>query len=169
MHPAAVWTCDDRIIKRPLVALVGVLSLSVAARCSRPSLREPDGSGLAPVESTLVSRGKALWDAVRRRDVRALSDLLADDTYAVEADGSVLDRRQQLADLENLSITDIRMDSIRVLLVDPDVGIVRYRVLLAGAYRTTPMTPAWSAVSAVWARRNGQWRCVAYHATRIRT
>ena len=155
-------------MKRPVTALIGVLSLSVVARCSRPPLREPHKPGLAPVESTLVSREKALWDANRRRDVRALSDLLADDTYAVETSGSVLDKRQQLADLANLSITDVRMDSIRVLLVDPDVAIIRYRVLLTGAYKATPMTPAWSEVSAVWARRDRQWRCVAYHATRIR-
>ena len=155
-------------MKRPLLALAGVLSLSVVAQCSRASIREPHELRLSAVESILVSKEKELWDANRRRDVRALSELLADDTYAVETDGSVLDKRQQLADLANLSITDVRMDSIRVLLLDPNVGIIRYRVLLTGAYKATPMTPAWSEVSAVWALRSGHWRSVAYHATRVR-
>ena len=109
-------------MKRPLLALAGVLSLSAVAQCSRPSIREPHELRLSAVESILVSKEKELWDANRRRDVRALSELLADDTYAVETDGSVLDKRQQLADLANLSITDVRMDSIRVLLLDPNVG-----------------------------------------------
>ena len=117
----------------------------------------------------LVSKEKQLWDANRRHDARALSDLLADDTYAVETDGSVLNKREQLADLPNLSITDVRMDSIRVVSLDSTVGIIRYRVLVTGAYTGSPMTPAWSEVSAVWALRSGQWRCVAYHATRKRS
>ena len=155
-------------MKRPLLALAGALSLSAVAQCSHSSIREPHQVQFAAVESILVSKEKELWDANRRRDVRALSELLADDTYAVETDGSVLDKRQQLADLANLSITDVRMDSIRVLLLDPNVGIIRYRVLLTGAYKATPMTPAWSEVSAVWALRSGHWRSVAYHATRVR-
>ena len=153
---------------QPLRALVGLVLLSVVAQCSRPTLREMGTPDAPAVDSILVSKEKQLWDANRRQDVRALSDLLADDTYAVETDGSVLDKRQQLADLANLSITDVRMDSTRVVRLDRNVGIVRYRVLLTGAYKGTAMVPAWSEVSAVWALRSGQWRCVAYHATRTR-
>ena len=155
-------------MKQRLVAVVGVLFISVLTQCSRPSLLGTRASPVVPVESTLVIKEKELWDANRRRDVRALSDLLAEDAYAVETDGSVLDKPRQLADLANLAISDVRMDSIRVLLPGPGVGIIRYRVLVTGAYNGTPMTAAWSEVSAVWALRDGKWRCVGYHATRTR-
>lgn len=154
-------------MKHLIIAFGGILSLSAVVQRSRPSLPESHSLGVVPVESMLVRKEKALWDANRNRDARALSELLADDTYAVETDGSVSDKRQQLADLPNLAISEVRMDGIRVLLLDPSAGIVRYRVLVTGAYKNKPMTSAWSEVSAVWALRGGHWRSVAYHATRI--
>ena len=149
-------------MKPSLVVLASLVSLHTHRA---PSLSPGAKSQSAlPVESAPVRNERAVWDASRKRDAR--SELLADDPYSVEANGSVLDERQQLADLSTLAISDVRMADARVLRLRPDVGVSRYRVRITGVHQRVVRTSPWNEVTPVWARHDGRWRCVAYHATR---
>ena len=155
-------------MKPRLVVLCGTVLLPVASAFSqaRPAPSRVATSTL--VDSLLVRKERELWDANRRHDARALDDLLAEDTYAVESDGRVANKRQQIASIDDLSIADVRMAGVHVLMASSTVGIIRYRLLLAGTFKGAAMKPAWSEVSAVWSLRAGRWQCVAYHETRIK-
>jgi hypothetical protein len=96
-----ITNATNSLMKNLITAVGGILSLSGHVQCSNPSVRTPRPLGAASVESTLVSEEKEVWDANRNRDARSP------------------------ADLANVPIADVMMDSLHVLLLDPGAGVVR--------------------------------------------
>ena len=105
----------------------------------------------------------AYLESVRMGDVDRFREILADDFLCSAADGSVLDKAQFLdftsgpRTLRHLSADDVR---IRVL---GDVAIIH----AATRYTTMSEQEGRGRYTDVWARRNGSWRAVAAHVTRL--
>jgi len=102
-------------------------------------------------------------ESVRMGDVDRFREILADDFLCSAADGSVLDNTEFLAltagprTLRHLSADDVR---IRVM---GDVAIIH----AATSYTTMAGQDGRGRYTDVWAKRDGTWRCVAAHVTRL--
>ena len=100
--------------------------------------------------------------SVQESDVGRFQALLADDFLNSNSDGSLVDRAGFLtqiaapAAISNLAARDVR---IRIL---GDVAIIHGRT----TYTKHDGQAASGRYTDVWARRKGDWLCVAAHVTR---
>jgi ketosteroid isomerase-like protein len=112
---------------------------------------------------TLQELNDAYLDSVRMGDVERFREILADDFLCSAADGSVLDKHQFLEftagprTLRHLSAADVR---IRLL---GDVAIIH----AATNYTTMNGMDGRGRYTDIWAKRDGAWRAVAAHVTRL--
>ena len=114
-------------------------------------------------DDTLRELNDSYLESVRMGDVDRFREILADDFLCSAADGSVLDKTEFLAltagprTLRHLSADDVR---IRVM---GDVAIIH----AATSYTTMAGQDGRGRYTDVWAKRDGTWRAVAAHVTRL--
>jgi len=102
-------------------------------------------------------------ESVRMGDVDRFREILADDFLCSAADGSVLDKAEFLdltagpRTLRHLSADDVR---IRIL---GEVAIIHAETY----YTTMTGLDGRGRYTDIWAKRDGAWRAVAAHVTRL--
>jgi ketosteroid isomerase-like protein len=100
--------------------------------------------------------------SVQKSDVRRFDEILADDFYCSNPDGSLVDRAGFLVQtarpvtVSNLEARDVL---IRIL---GDVAIIHART----TYTLADGRSGSGRYTDVWARQNGQWLAVSAHVTR---
>jgi uncharacterized protein (TIGR02246 family) len=101
-------------------------------------------------------------DAVKKSDVARFRDILADDFLCTQADGTMVDRQQFLANTAKpFTLGNLEAHDVNVRLLG-DVAIVHART----TFTLPDGTPASGRYTDVWARRQGRWLAVAAHVTR---
>ena len=100
--------------------------------------------------------------SVQTSDVRRFDEILAEDFFCSNPDGSLVDRAGFLAQTARpVTISKLQAHDVRVRIIG-DVAIIHARTTYtmpdgrAGAGRYTD----------VWARRQGRWLAVSAHVTR---
>jgi ketosteroid isomerase-like protein len=100
--------------------------------------------------------------SVQHGDVRRFEEILAEDFLCSNPDGSLVDKKQFLAQtarpvtISGLSVSDVK---VRIL---GDVAIIHART----SYSTAQGERRNGRYTDVWARRNGKWLAVSAHVTR---
>ena len=113
--------------------------------------------------TTLGELNDDYLESVKMGDVDRFREILADDFLCSSADGSVLDKAQFLdltagpRSLRYLGATDIR---IRLF---GDVAIIH----AATTFTTMEGREGRGRYTDVWAKRDGVWRAVSAHVTRL--
>ena len=102
-------------------------------------------------------------DSVQSSDVKRFDEILADDFYCSNPDGSLVDRAAFLMQTAKpVAISNLRAEDVLIRIMD-DVAIVHARTVFtkpdgsAGGGRYTD----------VWVRRDGRWLAVSAHVTRL--
>jgi ketosteroid isomerase-like protein len=101
-------------------------------------------------------------NSVQTSDVRRFDEILADEFYCSNPDGSLVDRAGFLAQTARpVTISGLQADDVLIRLIG-DVAIIHAR--------TTYTLPDGRAGSGrytdVWARKGGRWLAVSAHVTR---
>ena len=113
--------------------------------------------------NTLDGLNRAYIDSVLNGDVARFEQLLADDFLCTNPDGSLIDRaaflRQTAAPR---SLTALRADDVRVRVFGA-VAIIHGRT----AFETVDGRCGSGRYTDVWEKRDGEWRAVAAHVTRL--
>ena len=100
--------------------------------------------------------------SVQNGDVRRFDEILAEDFLCSNPDGSLVDRRQFLAQTARpVTISGLAIDDVRIRILG-DVAIIHART----SYRTADGAPLHGRYTDVWARREGKWLAVSAHVTR---
>jgi len=100
--------------------------------------------------------------SVQNSDVRRFDEILADEFYCSNPDGSLVDRAAFLAQtakpvaIRNLEARDV------LIRMFGDVAIIHART----AYTMPDGSAKSGRYTDVWARRNGRWLAVSAHVTR---
>ena len=100
--------------------------------------------------------------SVQNSDVRRFDEILADEFYCSNPDGSLVDRAGFLAQtakpvaIRNLEARDV------LIRMFGDVAIIHART----AYTMPDGSAKSGRYTDVWARRNGRWLAVSAHVTR---
>jgi ketosteroid isomerase-like protein len=101
--------------------------------------------------------------SVRNGDVRRFDEILAEEFYCSNPDGSLIDREGFLAQtarpvtIANLSAHDV------VIRLFGDVAIIHART----SYTSPNGDPGAGRYTDVWVRAGSGWRCVSAHVTRL--
>ena len=100
--------------------------------------------------------------SVQNSDVRRFDEILADEFYCSNPDGSLVDRREFLAQTARpVTISGLEARDVKIRLLG-DVAIIHAQT----TYRTAGGEAKSGRYTDVWARRNGEWRAVSAHVTR---
>jgi ketosteroid isomerase-like protein len=101
-------------------------------------------------------------DAVQAGDVRRFDEILAEDFFCSNPDGSLVDRREFLAQTAKpVTISDLVADDVIIRLIG-DVAIIHART----SYRAADGKDRHGRYTDVWVRRSGAWLAVSAHVTR---
>jgi ketosteroid isomerase-like protein len=99
---------------------------------------------------------------VQHSDVARFDQILADEFYCSNPDGSLVDRAQFLRQTaQPVAISNLEARDVMIRLIG-DVAIIHART----AYDLPDGTHRSGRYTDVWARRDGEWRAVSAHVTR---
>ena len=112
---------------------------------------------------TLTELNDEYIRSVQNSDVARFDEILADDFLCSLPDGSLIDRGRFLihtaapVTISNLAAHDV---NVRVMC---EFAIIHART----TYTTQDGREGSGRYTDVWAKRNGSWRCVSAHVTRL--
>ena len=99
---------------------------------------------------------------VQNSDVRRFDEILAEEFYCSNPDGSLVDRRAFLAQTARpVTISRLLATDVMIRLFG-DIAIIHGRT----TYETADGEPKSGRYTDVWARQNGTWLAVSAHVTR---
>ncbi|MEO6183486.1 MAG: nuclear transport factor 2 family protein [Verrucomicrobiota bacterium] len=148
------------------VVLLCLFALSADFASAKPF--EHNAKLKPALEDELITKERQVWEAYRVRDGKALSQLLAEDFYAIEdVDGEIMTKKEALESLSGLDLKNFQMENFKVIKINDGSAIVRYKVKVTGEFKRHPMTSHWSMVSSVWVKRGGKWQNLSYQETWI--
>jgi ketosteroid isomerase-like protein len=100
--------------------------------------------------------------SVQSSDVRRFEQILAEEFYCSNPDGSLLDRREFLLQTARpMTIAGLEASDVKIRLFG-DVAIIHART----TYKTADGHARSGRYTDVWVRRDGGWRAVSAHVTR---
>ncbi|HWD57002.1 MAG TPA: nuclear transport factor 2 family protein [Stellaceae bacterium] len=100
--------------------------------------------------------------SVQNADVTRFEEILADEFYCSNPDGSLVDRDDFLQQTARpVTITGLEAREVMIRLFG-DFAIIHARTF----YRTAEGEAKSGRYTDVWARRDGRWRAVSAHVTR---
>jgi ketosteroid isomerase-like protein len=100
--------------------------------------------------------------SVQNGDVRRFDELLADDFYCSNPDGTLIDRVGFLAQTARpVTISDLQAHDVLIRRFG-DVAIIHGRT----SYKSPEGRPAAGRYTDVWVRQGENWRAVSAHVTR---
>ncbi len=114
-------------------------------------------------EAQLAALNRDYIASVQNSDVGRFDEILADEFYCSNPDGSLFDRAAFLAQVARpLTISGLTIDDVLIRILG-DAAIIHarthYMTLADGVQRIGRYTD-------VWARQNGAWKAVSAHVTR---
>jgi ketosteroid isomerase-like protein len=101
--------------------------------------------------------------AVQNGDVRRFDEILAEEFYCSNPDGTLINRQGFLAQTARpVTISNLGTDDVVIRLFG-DVAIIHART----SYTLPDGDQGGGRYTDVWARQSGAWRCVSAHVTRL--
>ena len=111
---------------------------------------------------TLERLNRDYINSVQHSDVRRFDEILAEDFFASNPDGSLVDRKAFLAQTAKpVTISGLEAHDVRIRILG-DVAIIHAQT----RYTTADGRKAVGRYTDIWARRQRRWLAVAAHVTR---
>jgi ketosteroid isomerase-like protein len=121
-----------------------------------------DGKTTASDLETLLALNRDYIASVQNSDVHRFDELLAEDFYCSNPDGSLVDRRAFLAQTARpVTISNLHAEDVNIRILG-DFAIIHART----TYRCGDGRPGSGRYTDVWARRDGRWLAISAHVTR---
>lgn len=118
----------------------------------------PDGNHI----ETLGKLNEDYIRSVATSDVKRFGEILSEDFLNSNPDGSLVDKKQFLAQISRLaSVSNLRCEQVRIRVMG-DFAIIHGRT----TYTKPDGQPGAGRYTDMWALRDGRWLCVAAHVTR---
>jgi len=148
------------LLTRPTLSLIVFLSIVAAPTIavSQPVKSDQD---------VLIELEKSWNEAFYRKDLRYIESILADEFMSTYEDGSRADKKKELALTEafDQAVQSAIQDSFTVRVFG-ETAVVWFTLHLVGLKQGQPSELTLSYTD-VWMLRDGNWRCVSAHSTRV--
>ena len=146
--------------------LVRLLSVIVCV----PLVAPPAVAGLQPVKSdqeVIIELEKSWNAAFYQKDVKFIASILADEFISTYEDGSRADKAKELALTASFdqAVESAVQDDFTVKIFR-DTAVVWFTLHLVGIKQGQRAELTLSYTD-VWVLRDGDWRCVSAHSTRV--
>ena len=102
-------------------------------------------------------------DSVQHSDVKRFDEILSDDFYCSNPDGSLVDRAAFLRQTAKpVAIKNLKAEDVLIRIMD-DFAIIHART----AYMKPDGSAGGGRYTDCWAKRGGRWLAVSAHVTRL--
>jgi hypothetical protein len=135
------------------------LILLCALACASNALAQAAKN--SAVEGLLISNERRTWELYKKKDVKGLAELTAEDYYDIYPDGEAVDKRRYLADVLETEVKDYSLSDFKVIMLNASAAIVVYRAKVHAAVKNREIKSE-VAVTSGWAMRGGRWLNVFY-------
>jgi hypothetical protein len=131
--------------------------------------KQPDTApSKAKLKELLEANVTAEWEAFKKKDKKAYSDLLADDFAAVEDDNQGMRTKSAAAsEVDRSVVNNYHLFALTVIPLEANSALVTYELTLEFPAKALVRFKR-VLVSEVWVRRNGQWKERYYQETHVR-
>ena len=136
------------------------------AICSSAIARAQSADSVA---EALIAKSKAIPDALRAKDAKALTDLLASDFKVVSSEGQLHDRGEVIGAAGEGVLRDFIFYNPQVTRVDENSAIVTYNLIVTMPEGDDSLAPRYQKISDLWVRTDGEWRLKFEQATPLRS
>jgi len=119
----------------------------------------------SPVEQELMKLERDWMESVKKHDEASLNQLLADDFFATDEQGRVTSKAQYVSDMKGLSVDSYSADDFSFRINGP-TAVVSARWTLKASFQGQDISGGYRETN-VWMNRDGRWRVVATHISRI--
>lgn len=116
----------------------------------------------------LTDLEKQDWEAMKRKDMKALDRLLSDDFVWVDDSGVISGRPEVINYLSDFDLADYSMEDIKVVIFSKDVALLAYAVTLKGSFKGEALPSKPSYISSEYLKRGGKWINVFTQSTLAR-
>ncbi|MEK6282873.1 MAG: DUF4440 domain-containing protein [Acidobacteriota bacterium] len=155
--------------------LVLISALILASACAAPPTnreaapptntnRASESSSAPLTEAEVIAKEKAVWDALKKKDYDAFSNMLATDYLEVGSEG-VYDKAGIVTYLKDLEFTDATFSGWRLLPIDKNAVLLIYSLTLKGKFKGEDIPPGPYWVGSAWVNRDGKWQAIYYQET----
>ena len=112
--------------------------------------------------ATLLDLNRDYINSVQRSDVRRFDEILADEFYCSNPDGTLVDRAAFLTQTARpVTITGLAAHDVLVRIIG-DVAIIHAQT----TYTLADGHPGSGRYTDVWAKQEGRWLAISAHVTR---
>jgi ketosteroid isomerase-like protein len=142
-----------------------LLVVTVMIASATLALSQTPGKDTSADEARIRQLNEESGEAQIKRDIAALDRMLADDFILTRANGAVVNKAQNLADVQagDRSFTSYKSDDVRVRLYG-DAAVLTGQVTSSVTYKGQDFSGRFRYTK-VFVKRDGQWRIVAWQAT----
>ena|ERR1039458_6412935 len=160
---------------RVWLVLTCVAVLTLTALSQQPATpaqtgegRQSSGAEDTALKALFEAKIKVEWEALKNKDKKAYSELLAEDYQGVEVDGKgERTKLQAINELADTNVSNYTLWGYKLIPLGPDAAFV--------IYESTIQFPPKSAIrysrvyiSELWVKRAGQWKEVHYQETHVK-
>jgi hypothetical protein len=160
---------------KKFLVLVSFLVLAAACTAEPPANNQPANTNKAetkstapPSEADMTAREKAVWDALKKKDMDAFGAMLATDYMEVTDNDGVLNKAEIINHLKDLTVNDVTYSDWKLLPIDNDAVILTYSVNIKGTYKGKDFPPGPYRAASVWVNRDGKWQAFYYQETMVK-
>lgn len=162
--------------------IVGLGSLSLAQKPATPSAipspeipsktGEPRSSSSVPGDSALMdmfeSKIKVEWEALKNKDKKSYSELLADDYQGVEIDGrGERNKIQSVDDLAEQNVFNYTLWGFKLIPLGPDAALVIYESTIQFPPKAQ-IRYSRVYITELWVKHGGLWKELHYQETHVK-
>jgi len=113
----------------------------------------------------LTALEKQSWDAMMKDDLKFFEAFLADEATGMLADGSVIGRKQIIANLDELRLKKYTMEKTSLLRFSEDAAMILYPASYEAVHKGVHVRYPAVNCSALYVRRSDKWRQLFYQET----
>ncbi|MDX6610904.1 MAG: hypothetical protein QOD75_90 [Blastocatellia bacterium] len=159
---------------KKLFALVSFLVLAAACTTEPPVNKAPVNANTTPAKSTApvseadaTAREKAVWDALKKKDMDAFGNMLATDYIEVSDDG-VFNKAAIINELKDLAVSDVSFSDWKMLPIDADAVVLTYNATIKGTFKGKAFPEGPYRAASAWVNRDGKWQAFYYQETMVK-
>jgi hypothetical protein len=150
-------------MKRVMIGALGVMLMAgpVFAQAEKKMPAKPMAA-TSKVADALMAKEHALIDAVKARNAKVFSSMVAPGGWSVDENGlmNVDEFTKMLGDPKSdIKIEMIKASDMKVVDIDATSAIVTYKTEQKGSFMGAPLPPV-TYVTTIWANHGGTWHAV---------
>ncbi len=161
-------------MKRTYVAILLLAAFTLCA-CSTPPAPSSASTAATPaatvsaattaeLEKTVIDHEKKMWELAKGKQVQEYRNALAPGYRGVGVDG-IKDADKDAQNLPTYDIKEYALSDFNTTFPNQDTAVITYMGTMTATTKGVTSSGKLYA-SSVWAKQNGDWKCVLYSATK---